>query len=110
MSLVATGLGGEADFVGLLFPCSVPLPLEKSCRKDVFLEGPLSRGPSTEESCLSLRMRVRQTTQRRGRQRCVTATWMVFTKHFRHTTCNNNQPANCLLHYVIYHTTWNPHN
>ena len=39
-----------------------------------------------EAACFNLRTRERQTTQRRGRQRWVTATWMVLTKHLRHTT------------------------
>lgn len=37
-------------------------------------------------SCLNLSTRVRQTTHRSGKQRWVTADWMVLIKHFRQTT------------------------
>ena len=64
--------------------------------------GDLDRGIGG--ACFSLRTRVRQTTQRSGRQRCVTATWIVLTKHLRHTTrCPHGYV--CMVAFAHRHTT-----
>lgn len=93
------------------FPPSVPFvsePLELEEEED-FPKRALAVAPGDFDlgsggACFSLRTRVRQTTQRRGRHRCVTATWIVLTKHFRQTTrCPHGYV--CIVAFAHRHTT-----
>lgn len=58
-------------------------------------------------ACLSRRILARQITQRSGKSLWLTAIWMVFTKHRRHTTrCPHGDV--CIVAFAFTHIThWN---
>lgn len=91
----------SADFPLFLSLCDVDLPSLFSC-----LLPPLASRFSEWGLgfCLSFSMRVRQMTHLRGKHRCDTATWMVFMKHFRHTT-RCPQGKVCIVAFAPKHIT-----